>query len=418
MSAVVFDDPGCPIDDGEGTRPGLCAKEVLQSAPPWSDEFYQAALAQLSGRDSSLAKSALERALLQDFEGCSARLLPLLAYAHQLSCDVETSHLLFSVCRELGYLSARNAWAAAAATDVCHALAEHTMYKALAGSRSGVGSGSLDGASVVTRTLYEAYFAGARARSEQEGPRVDRLRGLPDFLVAGSAKCGTTFLYDLICRSRSVWSRSPKEIHFFSNMYRYGARFYSRFFDLCPNGLVCGEASPDYFDVCNSRRPEGRLDTAARIRAVCPDVRILVVLRDPALRAISLFNQLTSNDTASGPRAGMHCLDALTFDEIAAYNDGRVLISGHYVDPLRHFATVFDPSRLLVLSFDELEDTAALSVRVCNFLQIEAPEPSALAALSRNGGAHGRPPYELYDRLRRYYADSLADLEREFGVCL
>jgi hypothetical protein len=240
---------------------------------------------------------------------------------------------------------------------------------------------------------------------------------LPDFMIVGSAKCGTTFLYDLACKSAGVWQRVPKEIHFFTNLYNFGPPFYSRYFANCPAGLVCGEASPDYFDVCNPAL-DNYVDAAGRIHEVAPDTRFVIVLRDPAVRAVSLYNQLVTNKESSGPRSGMRKLADLTLEDLACLNGGYALKSGHYIVPLRRFAELFGRERMLVLAFDELVDRSAVAAKLCRFLGVASPEESALGNVATNAGGHSQPSAALYRELRAHYADSLAELADEYRIVL
>jgi hypothetical protein len=379
--------------------------------------FHTAVCALLSNGDIARAKQVVEAALSNDYARCSRLLLPLLAHAYQRQYDFETAHALFQTCRRLGLLEGRNAVLARTAIDVAFAVAELATYRALAAVERDYDVPSFVSGSLEARALYDAAFADARAYAEQTAPSLltraaDGAPRMPDFIIAGSAKCGTTFLYDLICASPSVWARAPKEIHYFTAMERFGTAFYSRFFELCPEGLLCGEASPDYLDNCNAERP---IDE--RIRQACPSTKIVAVVRDPALRAISWYNQMTTNDAARGGRPGSQRLDDLTMDQLLAYRNGNSLTTGLFVEPLRRFLRTFGRERLLVVAFDELRDVAAVAAKVSAFLDIEPPSVGSVP-LRRNSGRHDRPSAALYDALRAYYRESLDALEAEFGVRL
>jgi|CXWL01.1.fsa_nt_gi hypothetical protein len=410
------------LDSGDQRLQDFLAKLVVDSkTPPTSDAYYSALCVLLASGGIHSATRAIEKALLSDFEGCQASLLPLLGHAHQLSMDAESAHLVFETCSRLGLFSGKNAWAAEAANEVTYMLAEHALHKGI-GLTARCEPADVDSRQLLARALYEGHFSGARDIASRSAgntmggePLATRF---PDFIIAGSAKCGTTYLYDLVCRSDSVWDRRPKEIHYFSSMHRFGPSFYAKFFELCPDGLRCGEASPDYLDVCNSEHPEGRLDTALGMRQTCPDVKVIVVLRDPALRAVSLYNQLTSNDVSRGPRPGSNRLGDLTMSDLETYWQGQILISGTFINPLRRFVEVLGRQRVLVLSFPELMDVEVVSARVSSFLDIEPPPADQFASLRRNAGGHDRPSSQLYGALREYYHDSLADLESEFGIQL
>jgi hypothetical protein len=399
---------------GDPARSAAAARQLVDSPiPRTSDAFYSAICVLLRNGDTDVVIGCLEDALRHDFGSTHRLLLPLLAHAHQRAHDAQTAHLIFQTCDSLGLLQGRNEWAGELARSVTLAMALQQTHR--------MRSLEDHGNSILVRLLYEDYLCGAGHAPAQPRPRGSadtRPVRLPDFIVAGSAKCGTTFLYDLICASPSVWNREPKEIHYFSRLGWFGPRFYSRFFEWCPDSLRCGEASPSYFDACNPEHPPAfRQDTAEAIAQLCPSTKIIVVLRDPALRAISLYNQLVTNDDSRGPRPGRGSLTDLQFSDIAGL--GRdLLISGKFVLPLRRYTQLFGADRFLVLTMDDFSDLVGLSRRVSAFLDIECPSPERLAGLSRNAGHHARPHPALYRDLRDYYQDSLADLELQFGIRL
>jgi len=383
---------------------------------PSSELFHAAVCALLSRGEIADARRAVEKALTADFDGCVRLLLPVLAHIHQRLYDIETAHALFEACDRLKLFTGKNAFLAGTATDVAHAYAELVMHRARAAEERDDDSAAFVAGRVVARALYENGFAAARARAGNTAPAVVRSRRgarKPDFIIAGSAKCGTTYLYDLLTRSPSVWKRAPKELHYFTSMYRFGDAFYSTFFELCPEALTCGESSPDYLDDCTAERPVDE-----RIQACCPDVRIIVVLRDPALRAISWYNQMTTNDGGRGGRPGNQRLNDLTMDQLRTYRNGNSLRQGLFIEPLRRFRRTFGQDRLLVLPFSDLVVSDRASSRVSSFLHIEPPALDVGVPPRQNAGGHDRPSDALYGALRDYYRESLAALEDEFGIRL
>lgn len=390
---------------------------VERGDAPTSEVFHAALMALLTRGHIRFVKESIERAFETGFEACRSLLLPVLAHAHQRLYDIETAHELYQSCERLGLLTGRNAFLAQSATDVTFAVAELAMHRARAAHECNGDTAALQAGTVVARALYAGAFAEARARAAQGGPSIiSRAMPVdgrkPDFIIAGSAKCGTTFLYDLLGRSPSVWSRSPKELHYFTSMHRFGDAFYSQFFELCPDGLLCGESSPDYLDDCRQGWP---IDE--RIQACCPDAKIIVVLRDPALRAISWYNQMTTNDAGRGGRPGNRRLNDLTMEQLSTYRGGAALIQGAFVNPLRRFARTFGRERLLILTFEELIDVERVSPRVSTFLDIAPPVLGAKAG-DRNAGGHDKPSDEFYAALREHFRESLDALEQEFGIRL
>lgn len=105
----------------------------------------------------------------------------------------------------------------------------------------------------------------------------------PDIFIAGVMKGGTTILHEYICTHSNIVSASQKEIHYFSLFYDRGPEWYAQHFEKVPAGCRTIDASPTYFDVTNTALMP-RL-----IRAAAPDPRVIIITRDPVLRALSHF---------------------------------------------------------------------------------------------------------------------------------
>ena len=112
----------------------------------------------------------------------------------------------------------------------------------------------------------------------------------PDFIIAGAQKCGTTSLYRWLAAHPRVAEASKKEVHFFDLNYHKGRRWYQRHFPSAlerlaarrrGNGrLLAGEASPYYLFHPHALR---------RIRQAMPEVKLIVLLRNPIDRAYSHY---------------------------------------------------------------------------------------------------------------------------------
>lgn len=112
---------------------------------------------------------------------------------------------------------------------------------------------------------------------------TSKLRMSPSFMIIGEAKCGTTSLYHYLCQHPQIISASNKEIHFFDRRPKQFFR-YSKYFPLrsffSNQGLITGEASPSYLYFPNC---------AEKISEKFPDMKIIIILRNPSCRAYSHF---------------------------------------------------------------------------------------------------------------------------------
>ncbi len=109
-------------------------------------------------------------------------------------------------------------------------------------------------------------------------------RALPDFLVIGAMRSGTTSLHDLLVQHPEIVPGIKKEVHYFDLQYDHGERWYRAHFPLQTslklNGQLTGEASPYYLS--HPLAP-------ARAAATVPNAKLIVVLRNPIDRAYSHY---------------------------------------------------------------------------------------------------------------------------------
>src|SRR5215211_3169997 len=77
----------------------------------------------------------------------------------------------------------------------------------------------------------------AAQRQRIEGP-------LPDFVVIGTQKGGTSFFYRLLTKHPLVKQAAVKEIHFFDKQFAPGPGWYRRCFSEDGQRTITGEASP------------------------------------------------------------------------------------------------------------------------------------------------------------------------------
>ena len=194
---------------------------------------------------------------------------------------------------------------------------------------------------------------------------------LPDFLIIGAPKSGTTSLSAWLGAHRDVFVPPQKELHFFSREDRWdqGEEWYAAEFASAGSRLA-GEATPNYLD----HEP-----TAARVASMLPGARLIAILREPVDRAWS-----------------HHCydrdldMDTTPFDEIAASAGGpdehRYVWQGRYVRHLERFAAQL-PASSSSCCGSRISATTPSSMwrEVCEFLGLD-PEPVPAAV----GSVHNR----------------------------
>ena len=113
---------------------------------------------------------------------------------------------------------------------------------------------------------------------------------LPDFLIIGAAKSGTTSLYEYLIQHPSIAPAVGKEVYFFDKKYSKGINWYKSFFPFKINKIfsekfdnkkfLTGEATPRYL-----YHPH----TPKRVFDIIPQVKLIVLLRNPIDRAYSHY---------------------------------------------------------------------------------------------------------------------------------
>ena len=247
----------------------------------------------------------------------------------------------------------------------------------------------------------EAMTARAHERFAAERRRARRRRpsggALPNLIVIGGLKCGTTSLHHYLSLHPDVAMSRPKELNFFVAELNsgLGRDWYASHFD--PAASVRGESSPHY---TNRPRFEG---VAERMRSLLPDARLVYVVRDPIDRVLShyLHNVAGGYDDRPLPEA--------LADERSAYWQ-----RSRYAYQLEPYLDAFGPERVAVVSREELlRERRGTMRRVYEFAGVD-PEFSSpeFEREWETGAAKGSGGFRLMDRAVRL--PGLRALDRNF----
>jgi hypothetical protein len=230
-------------------------------------------------------------------------------------------------------------------------------------------------------------------------------RPLPDFLIIGAQKGGTTALYEYLHRHPAISGPSWKEVSFFDRHWWRGERWYRGHF---PRGAPppVGEASPSY--LFHPAAP-------SRVLSLVPDARLIAILRDPVDRAFSHYQ----HEVALG-REPLSFEDALAREhERTAGEVERMLADprhfshawwnwtyrarGLYAEQLERWHAVFPPEQLLVLLNEELDEAPAETY--ARLLEFVGAPPHELGSYPRVFSRDYQPMRpETRRELEAYYA--------------
>jgi hypothetical protein len=241
-------------------------------------------------------------------------------------------------------------------------------------------------------------------------------RVLPDFIIIGAQKAGTTALYSYLVQHPLVTPALRKETHFFDNHFNRGLFWYRAFFPMRRHqhrlcrifGIppITGEASPYYlFHPLVPRR----------IQQLLPGVRLIVLLRNPVDRAYSHYHHEVAmgHETLSFEEAIKQEAERLQTEHDRlltnpAYRSYQhqhhsYLARGMYADQLQPWLELFPAIQLLILRNEDLKQTpSAVFQQVLAFLGLPEQELHAYPEVFK--GSYGQMVPETRARLLGYFA--------------
>ncbi|MEM6549716.1 MAG: sulfotransferase domain-containing protein [Pseudomonadota bacterium] len=190
-------------------------------------------------------------------------------------------------------------------------------------------------------------------------------RQLPDFVVVGALRAGTTTLYSLLGQVEGICVSDIKETDYFiaELNHKKGYDWYRGLFR--DPTKICGDVSPNY---STSDRFPG---VAERLKAASPGVKIVYVVRDPVDRARSHYQHTWLKDEQIAAP-----------DQLCETAQGRHIIEASmYYRQIAPFAACFPREQIMIVDFDDLRtDPHGVLRRVVDFVGAGISE-AALAAI-------------------------------------
>ena len=176
---------------------------------------------------------------------------------------------------------------------------------------------------------------------------------LPDFVIIGAMKCGTSTLASQLGAQDGIFLSTPKEPNFFSDdeVYAQGPGWYHGLFDEAPARALLGEASTHY-----TKLPTYP-DTLERFSETLDTPKLIYVIRDPVARAVSHYiHEWTQGVISSDLETALR-----THPELVSY--------GQYAMQLKPWIDCYGTENLLVTSMEAMRhNPQALLDRIGPFL--------------------------------------------------
>ena len=247
------------------------------------------------------------------------------------------------------------------------------------------------------------------------------LRILPDFIIIGVEKGGTTSLYDYLIRHPSIISARTKEVHYFDTNYLglwwYKAHFPTIFkkilFKVLKKKILTGEATPYYIF-----HPLA----ASRIFKDLPNVKLIVILRDPVDKAYSQYY-----DNRRKNQEELSFEDAIQKESERTQGEKEKIIKnpkynsknywffsylskGIYSEQLKHWFSIFPRKQFLILETIELQSNPQKVLNeVFSFLGI--PKNQINIDEKKNVGKYEKMIPKTRSALENYFSSYNIELE-------
>lgn len=231
---------------------------------------------------------------------------------------------------------------------------------------------------------------------------------LVNFIIAGVQKAGTTALFDYLAENPAYGLSKVKEVHFFDdesldwvepNYESYHAQFdWTR-------PAIRGEATPIYLYWPRSLE---------RIAAYNPDMRLIVVLRDPVDRAWSHWRMETARGVETRPfswciRQGRRRL--FESEPWGVHREFSYVERGFYGQQVERLLTLFPRDQVLLLRSEDLrKDATSALTMVSDFLDAPAARPTSAREVHVGKDLGVSLPPEDVTFLRDVYHDDMRRL--------
>lgn len=243
-------------------------------------------------------------------------------------------------------------------------------------------------------------------------------RGLPNIIIIGAQKAGTTSLFRYLEQHPQIIGSQPKEVHFFDNNFDLGPLWYRSHFPYRSNQLLL-EASPYYlcYPYC-----------AQRIYELVPNIKLIALLRNPTERAIShYFHQVRvgaeklpifeaiSNEEERIGASWEKILTNETYTD-RAHQRFSYKQRGMYLEQLERYWKYFDPKNFLILNSDRFfSDPEGTLTEIFNFLDVPPVVEKINFKRHTIGSNKKEVPAEVYDYLNEFFKPYNRKLYQHLG---
>lgn len=227
-------------------------------------------------------------------------------------------------------------------------------------------------------------------------------RALPDFLIVGAQKAGTTSLFDYLNKHPQTDLSIIKEVHYFDINFNKSVNWYKSYFPKKKsNYKITGEATPYY--LYHPLVP-------MRVAKLLPQIKLIILLRDPINRAYSQYKM----EVRKGRESLNNFIDAIDNEAERLHTEKEKIHSNPYYYSIEHQAhsyldrglyyvqvkrwlKYFNKKQILVINSESFfcDPKKELS-KVYKFLGIDVVFPNELRPSNVGGGKNIEPKVKNY----------------------
>lgn len=205
---------------------------------------------------------------------------------------------------------------------------------------------------------------------------------LPNLLIIGAMKCGTTSLHDYLNRHPDIFMSEPKEIHYYAdeNYNSKDVGWYKDFFK--SDSKIVGTTPQSYTKAHNKYYK----NIPERIHKDTPDVKMIYIVRDPIKRYAS------------------HILESYHCDPIHdieySKESGNFWKTSLYYYQISHYLKYFKKEQIHVLSLEELNENPLNELnKIFKFLEVEEVENKSLFDFVSNSAETKKIPKRIKNNI-------------------
>ena len=201
------------------------------------------------------------------------------------------------------------------------------------------------------------------------------LRVLPDLIVIGVVRSGTTSLYHYLSQHPSIIKSAYDELGYFDSNYDLGLNWYKSLFPTIfekkkveeKNGkFITYDVTPFY--IYNEKTPQ-------RIHQILPNSKLIVILRNPVDRSYSnyfLGNQEKKfEEIIANEKKILNKIDKNNIDEYYDFVHTSMLARGFYAEQLENWYKIFSKDQILIIQSEEFAtETNKIMNNIFDFLEL------------------------------------------------